>query len=173
MIKKTINNEALEEAYKNLDYIKIMARAARQCNAKEVLSIEEIESCKLTGLLKSLEGWTQESGIKFTTYLYKRVQWECFYEADKVNKYYKKHKPFDESGQKTLKWSIQEFMKSEGREEVKDVIELLSEQSLKLIRQRFYENMTFNEIGEANGYTYETARKNVRKILINIRSLYL
>lgn len=44
-------------------------------------------------------------------------------------------------------------------------MESLPEDMKKIIKQRFYGNMTMNEIAEKNGYSRETARRHLNKAI--------
>jgi DNA-directed RNA polymerase sigma subunit (sigma70/sigma32) len=48
--------------------------------------------------------------------------------------------------------------------EASEILDCLTENQKKIMHQRFFENMTLQEIGENHGYSKEAARQNINKI---------
>ena len=127
-----------------------------------VLSKDEILTCILNALWKALEKYDLQSKnrCKFTTYLYKGVVMECLSQR-KFN-----------CQNPTVR--IYENIMSENNRDI-DTIDMLDQvnhscDDTDLIHDRFYKNMTIQEIAAARGVCNETIRIKINKNLTKLRS---
>lgn len=72
---KQINNELFNKEYENIDNIKIINKAKKRF--KKNIPHDELERCGLYGLWNALKMYNQEKKMKFTSYLYQTVIFEC------------------------------------------------------------------------------------------------
>lgn len=83
-MNKIISNDEFNSAYNNIDNKLIMKKATKKFIY--YLDKEELNSCKMVGMWKCLKTYKQESKMKFTTWLYNLVYWECLLELKRNNK---------------------------------------------------------------------------------------
>lgn len=112
---------------------------------------DEIRSCQLIGLWQCLRKCNRKSIIP---YLYSCVRGECL-------------KYLNSQGKEKVSENIEKSVLPHF-----DMLEALNDETKHLIHQRFFQNMTFKEIGNKNGYSHETARKRVQKALESLKSVY-
>lgn len=151
---RAISNEEFKIAYQSIDNKKIMYFASQPF--AKMLSYDDLEHCKMIGLWQAMRKY--DSGkSKFTSYLTNSVTWECLGALNRE---------VFHSGV-----PIQSIINDFSSIEANDIIEQLDEYSQGIIRQRFTENLTYKEIGKVNGYSHETARKRVVRVLEKIREI--
>ena len=80
-----IGNKEFDEASKDRNNINILNKAC----SRYVKSIpaDELERCKLIALWEALKAFDPEKGGKFTSFLYKRADWECKKQLYSINKH--------------------------------------------------------------------------------------
>ncbi len=175
MKKTKIDNETFEKAYENLDNLKIMSYAIASSGTTCILTIEELEACKLIALWKTLQSWSKRSfpDVKFTTFLFKHVRWQCYFQAHIVTRYNRQHKPLIDYNEyvshreETVSFSLEDKLA------IDEAMEQMPDKVLDIIEQRFYQQMTFSEIGKANGYSHETARTHLDNAVDSIKKMYM
>lgn len=157
-----ITNDEFKEALKNQDNMKIMNKVCSRYRA--TIPYDEIERCKMIALWEALKAWDENGGRKFTSFLYNRIDWECKKQIYEINK----HRRIKTEG--CLGYfgisSTEDFIKLL---EVKDMLEKIDEHARKVIYQRFFQRMTMKEIAKSNGYSRETARRNIIQSLDKIK----
>ena len=119
-----------------------------------LLSEDEIKSCQMIALWKTLEGYNPEL-CAFSTYLIKMVKWEIL-------------KNITENANWPLTGLDHEILSDDMFEstiEMEECLEKLPSDLSKVIKQRFFEKLTLHEIGAKNGYTHEAARNKINKAL--------
>jgi RNA polymerase sigma factor (sigma-70 family) len=143
-----VSNEEYESALKNKDNIMIMHSAGSSFIT--VLDEDEIHRCKLIALWEALQAWRPNRGSKFTAFLYQRVYWECL----KCVKFNNKNRDVQV-----------EFIDREVLPDtpIEEVLEILPDDLQDIIKKRYVYGMTLREIGDEHGYSYETARKKLKK----------
>lgn len=150
----------IEEASKNEDIQKIMAKASK--SFIPYLDIDEIYTCKLNALWKSLKNFNPDKKTKFTTYLYQGVYIECLKELKFKNKAKRNTGKLHENISKPRNFDVA-------------MIDLLdeaqSEEEFELIKDKI-SNMTINEIAETRDYSRETVRKKIKKISNRIHAKF-
>ncbi len=175
MIKQKIDDKTFEEACQNLDNLKIMSSAIASSGTTCILSHEELHSCKLLALWRTLQTWSIEEfpNVKFTTFLFKHVRWQCYYQAHIATKYFNTHKSFADYTENIEEKVGECNFSLEDRLAMYEALEDIPDKIMNIIKQRFYNDMTFKEIGKANGYSHETARKHVICAIESVRKLYM
>jgi len=159
MIEQEINNEAFLKALRDSNNLRIMNKV---CSIyQNILSQDELHRCKLLALWKAMCRFDSSCGKKFTSYLYNSVKWECQKELYCVNKYRKGSTYSDSLFESFDKYDI----------DIIDVIEKLPNKLSKVIKQKFFYNMTMEEIGQKNHYSRETARRNVKRGLEKLKEI--
>lgn len=162
MNSKHITNEQFEKAIGNIDNSKIMSNVISKNGFSNLMSQEEVESCKMIALWKALQHWRPELGKKFTSYLYQKVYWEC-------RKYIAKQKA------KKIPIAIidhfPKFIAEDKSLEMEEIIDILPGDLPVVIRQRVFDKMTLKEIGNSNGYSHETARRKINRAIKEICKL--
>lgn len=150
--KHVISNEKYEEALVNKDNQLIMDQACSRY--RRSMTPDELYRCKLIALWSAMQNWN-ENGGNFSSFLYKRVGWECLKtisENKKFNKHFISCLLYDFSDEKNNNCNI----------DLDKILDVLPEKELKdVLIQRFVYNMTLTEIGRRNNFSYETARKRI------------
>ena len=117
------------------------------------IDIDDIESIKMQTLWKCIEKYDPTRGSKFTSYLYQQLSFAF------KNKLKSKRVEFANS-------EIEKpDEKNRYKYEIIDILTGLEPELEEVLTQRFYHNMTMVEIGEANGYSRETARRRLKKAI--------
>lgn len=154
-----ITDEEFEKAYQNKDNIKIIKAVTKKYSGQ--LSEDAQKTCGLHGLWRCIQNHDNSYGRKFTTSLFMHVEWEC-----KRELFSQKKKPLTFLGESDCQ--IENRHKKEG---VSEILDCLTDKQKNIIYQRFYENMTLEEIGKKQGYSKEAARQNINKIIEKLRML--
>jgi len=154
----TITDEEFEKALNNKDNIRIIKSVTKKYSGR--LSKEIQKSCGLHGLWRCIKNHDDSYGRKFTTSLFMHVEWECKRELSA-----QKRKPLVFLGEYDDKIESPPL-----NMEASEILDCLTENQKKIMHQRFFENMTLQEIGENHGYSKEAARQNVNKIIEKLRA---
>lgn len=155
MKKNKLSNIEFENALENPNNKAIMIKASSAF--KKFISKEELESCKMVALWQSMQDWRLDGGQKFESYLYQKVKWECLRVCTQEFKYKKRNR------------ELIHDIQTRKNENLLDLLEILDPSEQDLLTQRFLHNMTLKEIGTLHGYSYETARKKIKKILSKLK----
>ena len=155
---KKVSNEEFELKYKNKDNANIIRAVTKKYS--NALSQDERKTCGMYGLWKCIQGHDPKYGRKFTTSLFMHVEWECRRELSK-----KKRSKISLLGELDEQVPCDKTF-SGGLE----IFECLNEKQASMIYQRFYQNMTLEEIGRLQGFSKEAARQNINKILKHIKN---
>ena len=144
-------NEKIQEALKDRNLQGIMNKAASTFTKQ--LSQDEIHTCKLNALWKSLKHWDENKNSKFSSYLYNGVKFECIREV--------KFKKKDHGqGNKCLEQMLASKDDHVGFVDILDEIDSLPDHQLIHDRSEKY---TVKEIADRNGLNRETARRKIKK----------
>ena len=175
MNRKKIDNKTFNKAFENLDNLRIMSHAITTSGTTCILSHDELRACKLIALWKSLQTWSEESfpDVKFTTFLFKHVRWQCYFQAHIATRYHRQHKPMVEHADYVAEKEDRTHFSLEDKLAIDEALEKVPNTTISIIEQRFYQQMTLKEIGRANGYSYETARTHIDNAVESIRKLYI
>jgi RNA polymerase sigma factor (sigma-70 family) len=157
-MSKHISNKQYEDALNNNNNRAIIEHACKTFIG--IIPDDELQHCKLIALWESLQRYRPEKGKKFTSFLYQKVRWECYKALKQINK------------EKRYVSIIEDVVGKDSDENFDEWLELLPDkESKKLIEQRFLQKMTLKEIGKYHGYSYETARKRINKIINYIHAI--
>jgi RNA polymerase sigma factor (sigma-70 family) len=156
--KRQITNKEFNEALRNEDYIRIISAASKKYTA--FISPDDILECRMNALWQSLQNFDASFGVKFTSFLYSRVVWECKKKINVVNK--------------ETTFSCMDYFPAKSVENVCEIEDFLKQIPSRLrtaVYQRFFKNMTMEEIGKENNYSRETARRYINDGLDKIREI--
>tara|TARA_Y100001938_G_scaffold147891_1_gene230183 strand:- start:729 stop:1193 length:465 start_codon:yes stop_codon:yes gene_type:complete len=144
-------DKTFENYWNKIDIQNIMNKVAGRY--KSAIDFDDIESIKMQTLWKCIEKYDKSRGSKFTSYLYQQLS---FAFKNKLKS-------------KKVEFANGEIEKPDPRSrnkyEVIDILTGLDADLEEVITQRFYHNMTMVEIGHANGYSRETARRRLKKAI--------
>ena len=157
-MKREILNDKIEAALKDQDIIALTKSVTR--SYRKSLSEDEIKSCILNALSRSISNFDPRKNSKFTTYLHKGLKIECLTQI-------KKNKPL-------LKFSTKSLSKIDDKSETQMmIIEVMDEiDRLKdghLVVDKYLNNYTAKEIAIKNGIHPETVRIKIKKTLESLR----
>jgi len=139
-------NRDIDEAVKNIDYKKIMDKVCSKYN--RFVDADELSSLRMNTLWECLKKFDTSRNVKFTSYLYQQLTYA-------IKNHLKKKKreftniPFD--------------VAKDPIENVNVILIDFPDEYRNLLRQKYISRMTMTEIGLANGYSRETARRKVNK----------
>lgn len=157
---QSVSNNSFKEAINNEYYKKIMSKVCSE-NLRGVCTKDEIKSIMMTTLLGCMQKYDNTKNVKFSSYLYTSIQ-------NNTRRIYNK---------KSRDFKNQEFIDNyhslkdcdlESKEQARDILMSLKDLNpdlYNIVVQKFYYGMTNKEIGEANGYGKEAARKKLKKAL--------
>ena len=157
-MKREILNDKIESALKDPDIIALTKSVTN--SYRKSLNEDEIKSCVLSALSRSISSFDPDKNSKFTTYLHKGLKIECLTQI-------KKNKPL-------LKFSSKTLSKTDDKFETKMlIIEVMEEiEKLKdghLVVDKYLNNYTSKEIAKKNGIHKETVRVKIKKTLESLR----
>lgn len=158
--KKAVSELEFNTAYANSDNKNIIHSVLR----KYVYSLDKdtLKSCGLKALLRCLESHSDEYKTKFTSSLYKFTVWECERERTAIQR--RRIKPvelFDIPVDGAVEGSIFE-----------DLQDVLPEEHASIVKMKFVEDRTLEEIGKHFGYTKEAARQKLKTALKTLKEVY-
>lgn len=114
---------------------------------------DDIQSICMNTLWKCVNNFDKDKGAKFTTFLYNQLGFAFKNELKKK----RKTLSLDEVGIDYTRTSTPDTMN--------DLISGLPDKVSKILEQRYIYNMTMVEIGRANGYSRETARRRLKNAI--------
>jgi DNA-directed RNA polymerase specialized sigma subunit len=147
----------LEEILKDEDMVRIAHKAAQSFS--EVLSGDEIENCILSAAWVAVNNFDVEKNTKFSTYLYKGVYYECLKQLKQNNK------------SALTNRNLMNYTSSNSDVSRIDLMdEIKSCSNPDIIVDKFYGNMTLDEIAKKNGVSKETIRFKLKKDINFLKS---
>lgn len=148
-----IDNEEYKEYLSNSKYMSTMQCACN--NFRGNLSEDEIYSCQLIGLWKTMQNW-KPNGKSFKSFLYQNVRWQCL-------QFLKDNKPFlPIISDPTISYSSL----------ASDLMDELGPYYEDIVHKKYFDNMTLREIGEEYGYCYETIRQHLNDAINDMKTAY-
>lgn len=134
-----------------------------------MLSKDEIENCIVNAIWSAMNKFDPTRGTKFTTFLYRGVKIQCQKRINFNNKYRTNANIDLISATKSsfVKSRTHRVDKAFDEVDMRDEIENCEDP--ELIYDRFYNNMTLNEIAKKRNTSYETVRNKILKNLKIIR----
>lgn len=144
-------NEKFEEKWNDSNVRNIMNKVSNRY--KRNIDLDDIESIQMNTLWQCIEKYDEERGTKFTSYLYQQLSYAM---KNKVKK-------------KRVEFQVEQFDKQDtnysNKLQVLDIMGGLDSETVNILEQRFFHNMTMKEIGKKNGYSRETARRRLRNAI--------
>jgi len=157
-MKREILNDKIETALKDPNIIALTRSVTNRY--RKSLNEDEIKSCILSALSRSISNFDPCKNSKFTTYLHKGLKIECLTQI-------KKNKPL-------LKFSTKALSKVDDKSETQMmIIEVMDEiDRLKdghLVVDKYLNNYTAKEIAVKNDIHPETVRIKIKKTIESLR----
>lgn len=149
-------NKKIEKYLSDSNVMRVAYSAASSFST--TLSKDEIQSCILNAIWKASNKYNKRNKTKFTSYLHNGVVYECLSQR-KFNRS-KKGVTLDET--------IPDKYNPVAEIDMIDTIEAECDDP-KLVIDRFYKNMTINELAEDRGVCGETIRIRLKKNLEKLR----
>jgi len=159
-LTNVLNEIKNEVAMKNLtkeDIEKIASRAASSFVG--ILSFEEIESCILNAFWRACDRYDTDKNCKFTTFFYKGVIMECL-----SQKKFNLNKAPVRLYEGIVSYENNDFQRVDMLDEIRSVCD-----DPQIVYDRFYKNMSINEIAENLGVCNETVRVRIKKNLKKLK----
>tara|TARA_R110000824_G_scaffold389983_1_gene586258 strand:+ start:1299 stop:1775 length:477 start_codon:yes stop_codon:yes gene_type:complete len=144
-------DKTIEECLKDKNIIMIMRKVSWPYEYN--IDRDELDSIKMDVLWNCIKKYDPDRGAKFTSYLYQQLSFAFRSKVKKKRKEYPSEYIEDNAP----------CNKFESDMNCYDILEGLPVDISYIIKQRFVKNMTMNEIGSANGYSRETARRKLLK----------
>ena len=145
-------DKTFEDLVKDPDIVNIMNKVSS--NFQRGMDFDEIQSIKLDTLWKCVNNYDISRGAKFTTYLHNQLNYA-------FRNGLKKKRPQINLGE--LHTSVVD--KHDYSQDAHDVVNGLPNHISRILEQRYLYNMTMVEIGKANGYSRETARRRLKNAI--------
>lgn len=159
-----MTNEEYELIKNDINNIKVINKV---CSKYKNLSKEELESCGLKGLLRCIK-CHKEGMQKFTTSLWRFVDWECKRRLREIKNFYK-HSFAQLS---TINIEFPEKRNNFLAIEIRDCLNQLKPQEKSLLEDYFLKNMTMEEISKRDGLSKETVRQKLKRSMSKFKRLY-
>lgn len=153
-----------EDAWNNVEFRKILNAATKRYS--RMLDMDDVQSLHMTTLWKCLEKYKEDSPMSFTTYLYTQALYTTLNLLKKQGRRLKVRN----IGDLNLDIITQPIDNSL-ENNINQVLSDLKPSERKLIEDRFYHGMTFEEIAELNGFSKETARRKLKYVLRKTKRL--
>jgi len=151
-------NKEFEEKWNDSDVKSIMNKVSNKY--KNNIDIDDIESIKMNTLWSCIRKFDESKGTKFTSYLFQQLTYAF---KNKVKS-------------KRSEFNFEEIEKQDlhyqDKLDVIDILNSLDEETIHILQQKFYQNMTMKEIGKTNGYSRETARRKFKNAITACRNMY-
>lgn len=172
-----ITNQQFEKELNDKNNISIvksaMSKTIRYIKAKYPSYVtpktQDFDNIQEIAIWKTLIYYDGRFGTKFTTYLYKLTQQLCWAE-------FQKNKILDDCYIKTQLKSNKKLFYVKDYEEIaksdliNTIFSKLNTEESKLLKMRFFEKRNLKKIGQEFGYSYETARKNIKKLIRRLKT---
>jgi len=145
-------NRNFDEAVVNIDYKRIMDKVcSKYCH---FVDPDDISSLRHVTLWECLKKYDETRGAKFTSYLFQQLTFAI------KNKLKRKKREFT---------NIPIEIPKLAAETAEIALDGVSDEYKALLSQKYLQNMTMEEIGKANGYSRETARRKIKRALVHCK----
>lgn len=151
-------NKTIEECLADTSIKSIMKTV--EGRYKTAIDADDLSSVSYETLWRCINKFDPDRNAKFTSYLYQQLNYAFKNQLKKDSK----HQSFATD-------KIEKVFNDETRLEAMDLIQSMPSDLGTVLRQRFIDNMTIQEIGEANGYSRETARRRIKKAFRHCRNI--
>ena len=145
-------DKSFEDFVEDPNIVNIMNKVSLRYNRH--FHSDDIRSIQLSILWRCVSNYDESKGAKFTTYLHNQLNYAFKSEL-------KKKRPDHHLGD--IHPDVRQ--KENNSIEVHDLVSGLPNHISRILMQRFLYNMTMVEIGQANGYSRETARRRLRNAI--------
>ena len=176
-------DKKLEQYLNNRDIWNIMLSISNRFS--NYLDSHTISSSFHITLKKCIDKYDETRGAKFTSYFYQQFlyclknnlkstqisrQREINFRNGEIPIHHKKEDSGSRKKERRLGRDAQIILgikdvvaEAKASRQVQLILDSLPEESEKILRQKYFDRLTFKEIGEANGYSRETARRKLKK----------
>jgi RNA polymerase sigma factor (sigma-70 family) len=151
-------NKTIEECLED-NSIKSIIRVV-EGRYKNSIDPDDLSSVSHETLWKCINKFDESRNAKFTSYLYQQLNYGFKNQLNKNSK----NKSFCTE-------NIESSFSCEANIEAMDIIRSMPQDLGTVLRQRFIDNMTIQEIGDANGYSRETARRRIKSAFRHCKTL--
>jgi RNA polymerase sigma factor (sigma-70 family) len=145
-------DKSFEDLLEDPNIVNIMNKVSLRYNRH--FHSDDVRSIQLGILWRCVSNYDDSKGAKFTTYLHNQLNYAFKSEL-------KKKRPDHHLGD--IHPDVRQ--KENHSIEVHDLVSGLPNHISRILMQRFLYNMTMVEIGRANGYSRETARRRLRNAI--------
>lgn len=168
-----MDNKTFEEYINNNDIKNIIYAVGSKY---PYIAEDDKSSISLTTLWKCIEKYDDTKGAKFTSYLYQQLVFAYKNELKKKSHIYPMGgikeldsayavSTFSYSKSKRRDTSERKITNEYAKSIVDPIIDSVSDDNRNILNQRFFHNMTMKEIAKQNGYSRETARRQLKKAI--------
>lgn len=144
-----------QDDIENENYIKISQAAVKKF--RKHLTKEELDSCYLFGLWKSLEKFDSSKNVKFTSFLYLNIRIECYHIMYQKFSWFKRHSSLNTST--LVAKSIDTTMFE------------LADKENDLLKSRFIDKKSMQEIADDYKVSVKTIRKRLKEIINYLKNV--
>lgn len=165
MLRQPVTNDQINAALAVDDNVNII----RKVTAKYASTIhqDDLKTCGLNALWRTLQCHDPSYNQKFTTSLYRFVEWECQRELRRRRtKVLSLTVPLDQASPHEV---AEDCLPSEDVELVREAISMLDEQDREIIRFHFLEGHSLRDAVRRFGFSKQTARKKKQEALQKLR----
>lgn len=158
----------VEQLLRDEDLVRIANKAAQ--GFSRVLSKDEIRTCIMSAMWKAKNKFDKKKNIKFSTYLYNMVNYECSKQKKEILKNRYENKFYDHyldvhSYRSGIRHNerISEIKKIDLADEIESCPDP------ELIFDKFYYNLSLSEIAKKRGVSKEAIRFKIKKTLNSLK----
>ena len=165
MPRRLVTNEQINEALAIDDNVNII----RKVTAKyaSVIHSDDLRTCGLNALWRTLQCHDPKYNQKFTTSLYRFVEWECQRELRRRRtKVLSLTVPLEQAAPHEV---TEDSLPSADVELVREAISMLDEQDREIIRFHFIEGHSLRDASRRFGFSKQVARKKKQEALEKLR----
>ncbi len=178
----------LSEEHKQIivQYMPMAKKAAGEFYSKyhDKYSFTELESMSYEALIRAVPKYKESKKANMTTYLHQAIRWHLNRIINEDKWYLCKQA--DRGSTKNTVYSYQATIKEDYRSEladkesnvlnrlmVEEALELLPEKQKTIIKLKYLEGLTFDQIGEIFGFTRNAAYEQAKRAIRNIQRHWL
>lgn len=165
---RSISNEEFESAWKDTNNQKIIRRILYKY--ARWLSVDDLETCGLMALWNALACHQPSFQQKFTSSLYRFVQWEVRRRLDREKKVRRRHEEGDVSIMVDNRHLIS-TRKHEQLEYIKERLVMLPDQAQTIVRRFYFEGKGVEEIASDLSQSKEAVRQQLLKAVARLKEL--
>lgn len=164
-MRREVTNEEYEKAYNNKDNRKVIDSVTSKY-AKKV-DKHDLSSAGLMALWRCLSYHDDSFGQKFTTSLWRFTDWEC----KRILRSQKNRVSCMQLSAIEIDLPEENVMTDDVKF-MKECVHLLPKDEKEILQLYYYQNLTMEEIGKANGYSKEAARQKINKSLRKLTEIF-